>query len=401
MSDDEGGWPLVWALALVQLISWGSIYYSFSLFTVAMEQELGWSRSTIEGALSFGLLIAGLGAYPVGAWIDRHGGRGVMTAGSIVGTLSLAAWSRVESVAGFYLIWAGLGLAMAATLYEPVFAVLVRRFPISYRRRIMALTLIGGFASTVFMPLTQLCIGRFGWRDATLGLALCNLALAVPIHGLTLRRETTRTAPVESAAQAANRTALRRALRHPVFWGLAVAFTAYYAAFTAITFHLIPLLIDRGVSMTTAIAAVALIGPAQVAGRIGMLVFGRRLSTVAAGQAAMTLFPASLLPLLAFPGSTPGLFLFALTYGGANGIVTIVRGTALPDLLGRQAYGAISGALTVPANLAKAAAPFGAALIWSGFGDYRAVLWAVLGGGLLGAASFRYAVRRAAGRVSR
>ena len=123
------GWPLVWALALAQLVSWGSIYYGFSLFVVPMEAELGWSRAAINGALSLGLLVSGACAYPVGAWIDRHGGRAVMGAGSALGAALLAAWSRIDSLAMLYVVWLGLGAALACTLYEPVFAVLTRRFP--------------------------------------------------------------------------------------------------------------------------------------------------------------------------------------------------------------------------------------------------------------------------------
>src|SRR5229473_8514713 len=122
--EASGGWPLVGALAVAQLVSWGSIYYGFSLFVVPMEAELGWSRTALNGALSLGLLMSGLFAYPVGSWIDRRGGRALMTFGSLIGAGLLLVWSQVESLAIFYAIWIGLGLSMAATLYEPVFAVL-------------------------------------------------------------------------------------------------------------------------------------------------------------------------------------------------------------------------------------------------------------------------------------
>ncbi len=128
------GWGLVGALAAAQLVSWGSIYYSFSLFVLPMQRELGWSRNAINGALSVGLLAAGAAAYPVGAWIDRSGGRRVMALGSALAAVLLAAWAEVDSVGLFYLVWFGLGLALAATLYEPVFAVITRLYPESYGR---------------------------------------------------------------------------------------------------------------------------------------------------------------------------------------------------------------------------------------------------------------------------
>jgi predicted MFS family arabinose efflux permease len=386
------GWPLVAALAFAQLVSWGSIYYSFSLFVVPMESELGWSREWLNGALSLGLLAAGLMAYPVGALIDRGHGRAVMSVGSLLGALLLAAWSGVESPALFYLLWLGLGVALAGTLYEPVFAVLTRRFPDSYRTRITALTLIGGFASTVFVPLTQLFIAAFGWRDALLLLALTNLALALPVHALLLGEDRAgRSAPARAAAtRALDRAALHRALRHPVFWALALCFTAYYANFAALTFHIIPLLTERRMAMSLIVAAIAVIGPAQVLGRIALLALGRRFSAASAGRIAFIAFPVSVLLLIALPGPA-GLFAFAAIYGAANGVITIVRGLAVPELLGREAYGAINGALTLPANVARAAAPFGAALLWTFSGGYGAVLWAVVTGGIIAALGFWYA----------
>lgn len=392
--DPIGKWPLVWALAVAQLVSWGSLYYSFSLFVVPMEMELGWSRTAINGALSIGLLTAGLCAYPVGAWIDRRGGRAIMALGSALASVVLASWSQVESLGAFYAVWILLGAAMAATLYEPVFAVLTRLFERSYRTRITALTLIGGFASTVFIPLTQLFIEWLGWRDALIALALCNLLIGLPVHALLLRdgtRDDARSPADVSAAAVVSRTALARALRHPVFWGLAVCLIAYYATFSALTFHIIPLLVERGVPTAIIIAAVAVIGPAQVGGRILLLAAGRSLPTAVVGRGVVLVFPASVLLLLTFPTSITALFAFALLYGAANGIMTIIRGTAVPDLMWREGYGAINGALAFPATVAQAAAPFAAALVWSAAGSYGAVLWCIVGGSSIAAIAFWYA----------
>lgn len=401
MARAHNGWAFLWGLATAQVVSWGSIYYSFSLFVVPMEAELGWTRTEINGALSSGLLISGFAAYPVGAWIDRHGGRALMTLGSALATVLLAAWSAIESLALLYVIWIGLGLALAATLYEPVFAVLTRTFPETYRARITALTLIGGFASTVFIPLTQLFISEFGWRNALLALAVCNAAICVPLHAFLLRAEpghTTRAAGSGDDSARAEENILRRALRHPAFWGLAVCFTAYYAAFSALTFHIIPLLAERAVPIATIVAAVAVVGPAQVAGRLVLFAARGRLSASFAGRLATLMFPLSVVFLIAFPSSLAALFVFAACYGAANGIMTIVRGTAVPDLMWREGYGAINGALTLPSNVARAIAPFVAALIWKAGSNYDAVLWSILAAGFAAALAFWYAsVRRISG----
>jgi hypothetical protein len=389
--EAAGGWPLVVALAVAQVVSWGSIYYSFSLFVVPMESELGWSRTALNGALSCGLLISGIFAYSVGAWIDARGGRALMALGSALATGLLLAWSRLESLAALYAVWVGLGLAMAATLYEPAFAVITRTFPLSYRRRITALTLIGGFASTVFIPLTQLFIETLGWRGALVALGLCNGAIALPIHALWLQDRGARD-PASSLATDRRRAAqaMRRALASPVFWGLAVCFFFYNATFSALTFHLVPLLSERGLPMALIIGALATIGPAQVAGRILLVALGR-VPTALVGRLIVLVFPASVLLLVLFPSSAVGLFAFTLLYGGANGVMTIVRGLAVPDLMWREGYGAINGALTLPSNVARALAPFGAAVIWGVRRDYGLVLWSIVVGASIAALGFWYA----------
>lgn len=388
------GWPLVAALSFAQLVSWGTIYYAFSLFVVPMEAELGWSRTALNGALSLGLLTAGLAAYPVGRLIDARGGRLLMSAGSLLAALMLAAWSLVDQVWAFYAIWFGLGLSMALTLYDPVFAVLTRLFPEHYRFRITMLTLVGGFASTVFIPLTAWFIAWLGWRDALLALAACNLLYCLPVHALWLTdRAAAASAPTEE--KAADKSPMQRALRHPSFWGLALCFTFYYATFSALTFHFFPLLDERGLALALAVGVFAVIGPAQVAGRIVLLLFGRHLSVKATGRIIVLMFPVSVALLIAFPHSVTALFAFAAIYGCANGIMTIVRGTAVPDLMWHEGYGAINGALTLPSNLAKALAPSLAALVWGLGASYGPVLWLIFSGALISAAGFWFAAAKA------
>jgi MFS family permease len=382
----SGGWPLVLALAVAQLVSWGTVYYSFSLLILPMEAELGWTRTGINGALSFGLLIAGLSAYGAGSWIERHGGRWLMTVGTLLASLMLAAWSQVHTLTAMYLIWAGLGVAMAATLYEPVFVVLTRSFPQSFRLRITVLTLVAGFASTIFMPLTEILVQSQGWRGALLILAAINLAICLPIHALWLRDNANRDRPTPPPID--RKALLGRALRNPVFWGLALCLMAYNATFSALTFHLIPLLAERGVETAVAIAAVALIGPSQVAGRLLIFLFARRLPTALTGRIVLLALPVSLVLLIRFPDSTSALFLAAIYYGSANGIMTIIRSAAVPDLMSRDSYGSINGMLAFPAMAAQALSPLAAALIWSLTGGYDAVLWTLLAMSTVAAMAF-------------
>jgi MFS family permease len=389
---EKRGW-IVAALAIAQLVSWGSVYYGFSLFIVPMEQELGWNRTVLNAALSVGLLMSGLSAYPIGRWIDRHGGRAIMTLGSILASLLFVAWAFVASLPALFLIWLGFGVVMGATLYDPVFAVVTRSYPLSFRTKIIAITLVGGFASTVFIPLTQYFVTNLGWRHALLALAALNAAICIPIHALVLKEDAITTDDTHRHIHdTVKRDAVNRAFRHPSFWALMVCFTAYYANFAAMTFHLIPLLIERGVKTSVILLAMAVIGPAQVLARVILLAAGKRLSTAVMGNLVFAIFPISILLLIAFPSSTTALFCSVLLYGGMNGMITILRGTAVPDLLWKEEYGAINGLIAFPSNVAKAAGPLGAALIWSVASDYQPVLWTVFAIALLTAMSFGLAV---------
>lgn len=388
------GWPLVTALSFAQLVSWGTIFYGFPLFVVPMEAELGWSRAELNGALSLGLLVAGLAALPVGRRIDSHGGRAIMSLGSLLAVGLFIAWAHVGSLPAFYAIWIFLGLAQALTLYAPVFAVLTRMFPADYKLRITILTLAGGLASTVFIPVIAWAIEMVGWRDALLLMAACNLVFCLPVHGLMLRDRTRPALPDAAGKEMPAGDPLRRALRHPVFWGLAVCYIFYGLMHAMLTFHFMPMFSEYGIPLSIAVAILAVIGPAQVGGRI-LLLAVRRIDTVGTGLIVMVVFIAAVLLLLLFPALVPALFVFAALYGAANGMMTILRGTAAPDFLGREGAGAINGALTLPASIALAVAPSLAALIWEVSGGYRAVLCTVLAAAVISAAGFAFAAIKA------
>ncbi|MGF7178146.1 MFS transporter [Azospirillum doebereinerae] len=380
-------------LGAAQIVSWGSLIYSFPLLAEPIAAEFGWSKTEVYLLASLALGCSGLTAIPVGSAIDRGQGRAVMAAGSLLAGALLWAWSALPGGWPLVLVFIGLGLAQSMTLYEPGFAVVARRYGADARRGITALTLWGGFASTVFIPLTQLLLDRLGWRGTLEALALVNLALCVPLHLAVIdgRRDAT---AATSASGAEDRRVVRWALGQPVFWGLAIAFTVYYAIFSALSFHLYPLLIERGLSSAAVVGAMALIGPAQVAGRIVIAAAARRLSIRGIGVATTLALPAAFALLFLADHSTPVLVAFALLYGSANGIMTIVRGAAVPDMLTRSAYGAVNGVLTVPTALLKAVAPTLAALLWQWNGSYGPVIAATVAASLVVVGSFGFAACR-------
>jgi MFS family permease len=374
------------ALGVAQIVSWGSLYYAFSFLITPLMEASGGDKPTVFAAFSLGLLVSGLLSAPVGVLIDRRGGRGVMTAGSLAGAVLLAALSRVESVAALYAVWAGLGAVMAATLYDPAFAVITRLFAANYRRAITALTLFGGFASTVFWPLTQFLIAAVGWRQALLVLAALNLAVCVPVHWWVVpsRSASARTRPVVSVGPGAFRTALRM----PVFYLLTLAFTGNAPVSPAMQVHLMSMLQAKQLSAASAALVGAMIGPMQVTGRVLEFAFGSRLSASTVGILAMAFLPIALWVLSIAGVQWPLLVAFAVIYGIGNGAMTIVRGAIPAELFGRDAYGAINGAMAAPVTVAKAAGPLIAALLFVALGGYDGTLWVLIAIGAVSTAVF-------------
>ena len=384
---------ILWMLSIGQLISWGLVYYTFPLFVVPMTQELGWSRSAMFGALSAGLLVAGLSSIPVGAWIDRGHGRMLMTGGSLLAAALLMVWSKVDSLPLFYALWIGLGACQAVILYEPAFAVITRVYGPRYKQAILLMTFLGGLASTFGIPFAQLLIERIDWRPTLQVMAVINLGVAFLIHWLFIPGPHEKPVPIAEVKPLAEgakkkRSPLAAAVRVPAFWGLVVAFAGYGLAFSAMSFHLIPLLDDRHVPIGVVMAIIALIGPMQVVGRVLLMVGQRHITTIQLGALIYFAFPISMAMLAAGISDVYGLILFAVIYGVANGLVTILRGMAVPEFIGPEGYGVVSGALTMPTNIMRAAGPLLASLAWAAFGGYTPVLWGLAGIMLVAAMGF-------------
>lgn len=388
---------LVWPLSLAQLISWGTIYYSFTLFLTPMEAELELTRTELTGALTLGLLLAGLCSFPVGALVDKGYARVVMTGASLLAGLLLLAWSQVQTGPQFYAIWCGLGVVLAATLYEPAFAVLVGALGELGQRGIAAMTLIGGFASTVFIPLTYFLIEQSNWRTALVALAFFNLAGAAPIHFLALRGKTRGSR--SRAAGRSIRSIMIEASRQPAFWLVMAAFTGGFLVISAVTFHVIPMLTEFGFSTGLAVSAVALFGPAQVAGRIFLTFFATSLGLSVSGLLALGLPALGLVLLLSGLGGFSTIAIFAICLGIGNGIMTIVRAEAVAELISRVGFGAINGAINAPITAARALGPSLASAIWAATEGYASVLWSLIGVSLFAALAFGAAVKAGQKRV--
>lgn len=391
-----GARAVVLGLALAQLVSWGSTLYSFALFLEPVEAALDATRAQISLAFSLALLAEGLAAYAVGRWIDAGHERVVMTGGSLLVGVTLLGQSWANTLVGFYVVWVLLGLGMAATLYQPVFAVLTRRFPTSFRRAIITLTLLAGLASTVFIPLTDWLIRLWGWRAASWVLGAANLALCVPLHAWLLRGASSSTPRMGALGGAGGKAKdLTAHLRGAVFRQLGVFMVLLMAVTAAVPPHLVSLLRESELPAAWAIALPASIGALQVLGRLVLYVGERHLGVHATNRWAPVLIPLALATLLAGSGHGWAALLFTLLYGVGNGMLTIVHGTVLAQYVSAAHVGALNGALGLPLALARAAAPLVVGLLWTPAQGYATGLGLLLALATLGVAILWFAQQRA------
>lgn len=378
------GWVLVIMLGITQTITWGIVYYGFTVLLPAMEADLGWSRGQMSGAFSLGILLSGICAAPVGRWLDHRGPRLLMTSGSVAATFLVVAWSRVSTLAEFYVLWALIGITMSTVLYEPAFAVVTAWFERRRTRALTAVTLMAGFASTIFMPIESWLVEVQGWRTALLTLAAFLAATTILPHALMLRRrpedlglhlDGDPSPPAERATT--NRAAsvsVGQALREPAFRWLAVAFSLSTICNIAVGVHLVAYLQDRGLDLTVAAVATGLVGAMQVLGRIVLGIVGDRAPLRTTAALALALQPISLVILLLMHGAV-GVFAFIALFGAAKGAITLLRPAYVASLYGRARYASIAGALAAFVVGATALAPISAGVAYDLLGSYDPLFW--------------------------
>ena len=358
------------------MVSWGTLFYGFSLLMEPLERELGLSRSQSSLAFSLALLTEGVLGWVVGRWIDRGHARMVMCAGSALAAVALGLHAAVQSQAALYAVWVMLGVAMAGCLYSPVFAVVTRRYPMDFRRAIITLTFLGGLASTVFIPLIAWLIAHLGWRYSLCVLALLHLLVCLPIHWHWLRGEPAQTV---SALPAPTASAPTRLWASPAFIYIGIFVVLMMGVTSALPAHMVSLLREQGLQETWVIALPAMIGLLQVLGRVLMFFFEHRFDVHQSNRWIPALIPLGIALLLAAgwaasahaPGALILALCFAAFYGMGNGMMTIVKGTAIALYVDRKQVASLNGLLAAPAAVARAIAPLTLGALWTAQMGYR------------------------------
>jgi MFS family permease len=390
------GWTIVGVLAVTETVSWGVLYYAFAVFLPWMQRDLGWSKTELTGAFSLALATSALAAFPVGRWLDRHSPRPLMTVGSLAGAVLVLAWSQVHELVVFYLVWVGIGLAMSCVLYEAAFTVITKWFDERRRQALTAVTLVGGWASFVFSPLSNWLIDAQGWRHALITLAIILAATTVPLHALFLRpgpkhdeEKSTALVP-DPPVLAEPEVTAAAAVASSAFWYLTAAFVLSAFAISAVAVHLIAYLLESGRSAAFAAFAAGLVGLMQVPGRI---VFAGAAHLLPRWLEAPVVFVLQGLGLavLAVTTSAAGVIVAVSLFGMGAGMATLVRATMIADAYGSAFYGSVAGVTAACATGARAIAPVTAAGLHVMFNGYRPLLWLLSAGATFAALAARRA----------
>ena len=363
-------------LGATQTLAWASSYYLPAVLAPAIARDTGVPTTWVFGAFSLALILVAAIAPAVGRAIDRRGGRVVLVASNLVFAAGLGLLSIAHDAVGLLAAWLVLGLAMAGGLYDAAFATLAGIYGRQARGPITGITLMAGFASTLGWPLSTFLMGAFGWREACLTWAAIHLLVALPLNlWLLPRHRALRADPVagpSAGISRGNQTTLMLLL------GAFFAIVAFVS--TAMAAHLPRLLTIAGATPVAAVAAAALVGPAQVGARLVEFGLLRRLNPILSACIAVSLHPIGAALILAL--GAPAAVAFALLHGAGNGMLTIAKGTLPLALFGPEGYGLRTGRLSRASSIAQAVAPLGFGMAVDAHG--MAALWVSASLGLAG-----------------
>ena len=378
------GWVLMVALGITTIISYGTTQYLFGVLVVPLDATFHWGRASISLAYALGLILAGLLGVPIGSLVDRWGARLLMSCGSVLAAIALFGLARVDALWQFYLLWSGgLGLAMALTLYPVTFTVVANWFVRKRGKALAVLTLVGGLSSPICIPLAGILVAHVGWRATLVVLGLAQLAIALPLHALLLRRhpedlgcspDGEPALPVQAHAPLSGAT-FTEALGSRVFWILTASLALAMLGSTVVFVHQVAFMISRGTDAVLAATLSGMLGLASLPGRYVFNVLSSRISPQKLLMLSVVAQAAGIVVLVLAGSSLAWLILYVLIYGSAYGAYSPLRASVMADHFGRRAYGAITAVQGIPVTLCAGLGPLAAGWLYDVLHHYDLAFW--------------------------
>ena len=354
---------MVAALAITQTVGYGALIQSFAVLLVPMSTALGVSRTAVTVAATISTLVGALAAYPVGAALDRFGGRVLMTGGSAIGVVGVLLWSASTDLATLYTAFVLIGLGLAMSTYEAAFAVLVAATDAARRdTAIIVVSLVTGFATSLYYPLSGWLEAGLGWRTTLLVLAASLALIAVPLHLWAVPGR------VAHARQVAGQggTPVREVLRRATFWLLLASFAAQAGATSAFLLLMVSYFRDAGHPPAIAASLPVAVGVLQLLSRLTIAPLAARFGMTGVTAAC---FGLQGLGLLALPlaGTSIGWTVLCLAgFGFGYGVSVVARPSIVAGTFGVVRFASIFALMTVPMAVSRAGTPLLASMVGNG-----------------------------------
>jgi predicted MFS family arabinose efflux permease len=363
-------------LGSAQTLAWGSTYYLPAILAAPMAHELGVSTGVVFAAFSGALVVAAVLGPLAGRRIDRSGGRDLLAASSLVFAAGLALLGAAQGSLTLAFAWLVIGCGMAMGLYEAAFSTLAGLYGREARGAITGITLLAGFASTVCWPVSAYLEAEVGWRTTCFVWAAAHLVFGLPLNRLLVPLGKQATPPATNDPASTLPVAGNGVQKHAALL-LALVFAVTWFTSTAMAAHLPRILQEAGATPLAAVTAAALVGPAQVAGRLVEFSMLQRVHPLLSARLASVAHPLGAIAVMVF--GAPAAAVFAVLHGAGNGILTIANGTLPLAIFGPAGYGLRQGVLMMPARFGQAAAPLVFALLMERYGVSALLLSITLG----------------------
>lgn len=373
------------ALCVTEITSWGVLYYAFPVMLSSLTHDTGWSTATALTAFSAGAVANALAGVLVGRLIDRHGPRLVMTAGSVLGVAAVLSIAAAPGLPLFFAAWILTGLAQSAVLYQPAFTAITGWYGAGRVRALTTVTLVAGFASTLFAPLTAALLDHLTWRGTYVVLAVILAVVTIPLHALCLTPPWSADATGQEPGSRHRDDHARSVVRSGAFITLDMAMTIGAFGLYGATVNLVPLLVSDGLSTHLAALGLGVCGVGQVLGRLGYPLLVTRVKVRIRPAVILAVGTATIAALGLVPGVGIVLIGIAALAGSTRGLFTLLQATAVADRWGSRSFGRINGVFTAPITIAIALAPGGVAVLTRLTGSYAASYTLLAGITLAGA----------------
>ena len=365
-------------LGTTMTIGYGTLYYSFAIMSEEFAKEFLWSKSFIFGILSLGILLGGLMAPLIGKLLDKHGARGIMSIGSILSALGLYNLSIIDSKIDYIIALLFLQSVSVLVLYESAFIAFTQIVGEKARLPIIQITLIAGFASTIFWPLISYLLTIISWREVYQLLALLNILIALPIHYFILKPNLLIDNKRYNEDKLEESIYLEGLHKRNTFILLSIAFSLIAIPITVMQTQFLTLFKSFGIELALAIALGALIGPSQAGIRVLEILFSKYITPIHSAVFSTLLMSIGLIALLFSGYSFYIALLFVLLYGSGQGLSDIVRGTLPLYLFGKNSYGKTTGRLNFFRLLMTATVPFCFAYMLENYGGLFSTIFLIL-----------------------